>query len=202
MPSSQTQSRAPETPRRERILDETMRIVGERGYHGFGISELAERCGLTKPGLLHHFGTKDQLLIAMLNDRDAKHEAELAEVFAARYDSAASPRAQCETFRRSLLAVVKLALTQPELMRLQVVLRAEALSPDHPAHAYFVARQQSKLQRLAKRAAPFAANPQSTARQVLATMSGLEEQWLREGASFDLLTEWDRALGVLLSLDD
>ena len=64
--------------RRAQILDETMRIIGERGYHGFGIQELAKRCDLTKPGVLHHFGSKDQLLIALLNDRDAKHEKELS----------------------------------------------------------------------------------------------------------------------------
>jgi hypothetical protein len=32
-------------------------------------------------------------------------------------------------------------------------------------------------------------------------MSGLQEQWLREGEGFDLLGEWDRALDSLLPPD-
>jgi AcrR family transcriptional regulator len=39
--TSQAHTRA--TPRRARILDQTLRIVSERGYHGFGIQELAQR---------------------------------------------------------------------------------------------------------------------------------------------------------------
>ena len=65
MIDTQSQVRPETTPRRARILDETLRIVSERGYHGFGIQELAERCGLTKPGLLHHFGSRGELLLAI-----------------------------------------------------------------------------------------------------------------------------------------
>jgi AcrR family transcriptional regulator len=195
---SSTPPRAEMTPRRASILDETLRIVGERGYHGFGIQELAERCGLTKPGLLHHFGSKDQLLIALLNDRDARSEADLGQLFLEGYDSAADPDVQRDLFRQGLLAVVERAVAQPDLMRLQVVLRSEAINPDHPAHAYFAARQKEKLERLALRVAPFSADPQSTARRILATMSGLEQQWLSEGKGFDMLAEWGAALKILL----
>jgi AcrR family transcriptional regulator len=198
MPASPSQVRAETTPRRERILDETLRIVGERGYHGFGIQELAERCGLTKPGLLHHFGSKDQLLIALLHDRDEKHEAELGQLLLPAFDAAASPQVQRDMFRQALRAVAERSLAQPELVRLQVVLRAEAINPDHPAHDYFVAREEATLGRLAMRAASFSAHPQSTARQILAMMSGLQEQWLREDMRFDYLAEWDRGLKVLL----
>src|SRR5262249_41345726 len=110
MPATRIQAPAEAPPRRARILDETLRIVGERGYPGFGIPALAERCGLTKPGLLHHFGSKDQLLIALLNEVDAKHQAELAELFGAAFDRAAGPEAQREMFRRALRAVVERSL--------------------------------------------------------------------------------------------
>jgi AcrR family transcriptional regulator len=198
--SRMTESRTrPEiTPRRASILDETLRIVGQRGYHGFGIQELADRCGLTKPGLLHHFGSKDQLLIALLNERDARHEEEIGALFLAGYDSVADPKKQREVFLRALVTVVERGLAQPDLMRLQVVLRTEAINPDHPAHEYFAARQKEKLDRLAMRVAPFCAQPQSTARQILADMSGLEQQWLSEEMGFDFLAEWEAALKVLL----
>jgi AcrR family transcriptional regulator len=186
------------TPRRALILEETLRIVSERGYHGFGIQELADRCGLTKPGLLHHFGSKDQLLISLLNEVDAEQEAGLTARFKETFDRAATPQAHRETFRQSALAMAAQNMDRPELIRLRVVLRVEAMNPGHPAHHYFLARGAAVLERLAHGAATFSSTPQTTARLVLATISGLEEQWLREDGAFDLLEEWERALQLLL----
>lgn len=185
--------------RRQRILDEALTIVGAKGYHGFGIQELAQRCGLTKPGLLHHFGSKDQMLIALLHDRDGREEADLNRVFLPTYEEAGDPLKQRDVFRRALRALVERSLTQPALMRLQVVLRAEAINPDHPAHAYFQARQQNSLEHLETAAKPFSKHPKSLARQILATMYGLQTQWLQEEGAFDLIGEWDRALDVIFA---
>ena len=92
------QSRSEPTPRRAQLLAQTLRIVGERGYYGFGLQELADRCGLTKPGLLHHFGTKEQLLIAVLTEVDAERQAVLGAMFGAAFERATTPdshRATC-----------------------------------------------------------------------------------------------------------
>jgi AcrR family transcriptional regulator len=185
-------------PRRDLILDQALLIVGARGYNGFGIQELAERCGLTKPGLLHHFGSKDQMLIALLHHCDAKHEAELAELFMAGFNAAASPDVQRGVFRRALWALQERRLALPGLVRLHAVLRVEAINPDHPAHGYFVEREAATLMRLATRARAFARDPGSLARQIVAMMCGLEEQWLRDEGGFDLLAEWDRFLALAL----
>jgi len=183
--------------RRDLILGETLSIVAERGFNGFGIQELALRCGLTKPGLLHHFGSKDQLLIALMRDVDAKEEAALAAVHAPAQQRADTPRAHRENYHQALRAAVERSLKQPELIRLRVMLRAESLNPAHPAHAYFNAREAETLTRLAKGAEPFSAHPESTARQVLALTEGLQGQWIRSGQGFDLLAEWDRAAAFL-----
>jgi hypothetical protein len=42
-----------------------------------------------------------------------------------------------------------------------------------------------------------AGHPGSMARQLLALMSGLEEQWLRDPDSMDLVQEWDRAMETI-----
>ena len=183
--------------RRSQILAETARIVAERGYFGFGIQELAERCGLTKPGLLHHFGSKDQLLIALLNDLDAKEEADLAAIFLPLQEQAATAEAHCKTYRQALRTVMERALKQPEIVRLHLILRTESLNPAHPGHAHLKAREAMVLDRLAKGARPFAAEPLSAARQILALMYGLQEQWIREDRSFDLAAEWSRALDAM-----
>lgn len=197
MPSQRSGGETEARSRRDQILDETQRIVGERGYHGFGIQELAERCGLTKPGLLHHFGTKEHMLLELLRRRDAEDQAELSHLYLPAYDATNDPLEQREMLRQGMIGVMQKALERPELIRLDVVLRAEAVNPEHPAHDYFVAREREKRKRIASRAT-WCADANAMARQILALMTGLEEQWLREGKRFNLLTEWEKGLARII----
>jgi AcrR family transcriptional regulator len=111
MSEADVRSRPATMRRRNQILDETLRIVGQRGYHGFGISELAARCGLSKPGVLHHFGTKEQLLIALLEDCETKEKAELAEAFLPAYATADS-QSRRKMFRLTMRAVMARAIAR------------------------------------------------------------------------------------------
>jgi hypothetical protein len=88
--------------------------------------------------------------------------------------------------------IVQRAIARPDLMQLRVVLRAEALDPAHPAHRYFAEQHAAGLERMTRGTALFSASPASIARQILATLYGLEEQWLREAAGFDFLAEWEQ----------
>lgn len=184
--------------RRQRVLDEAQRLIGERGYHGFGIQELASRCDLTKPGLLHHFGSKDQLLIALLRDRDVRHEEALFPLLGEDFERAEEAEDKRTLFIRGFRTLFERNVAQPELMRLHTILRVEAINPSHPAHVYFQAREAAKLELIAARLAAFVPFPQSVARQLSALMTGLEEQWLRSGCQFDLVAEFDRGIIKLL----
>jgi AcrR family transcriptional regulator len=64
--------------RQEQILEEATRSIAQSGYHGFSIQEVAERCRITNAGLLYYFGSKDQLLIALLQHRVSRDTAALA----------------------------------------------------------------------------------------------------------------------------
>ena len=86
-------------------------------------------------------------------------------------------------------------------MRFYAVLRAEALNHAHPARQYFVDREAAALDSFAHMVAPHVSSPFATARQLLAFMSGLEEQWLRADHGFDLIAEWDRGVAQLLPLN-
>lgn len=182
--------------KREQIIDETARLISERGYYGFGLQELATRCGLTKPGLLHHFKSKDQLLLEVLRDRD-RHDQ--AAVFEAMAGIAGQPdhdvlHMPANLVRKALDAIVQRNAGQPELVRLYAVLRAEALNPGHPAHAWFNAREAATLETFTAMIAPHADQPESLARQIIGTMLGLELQWLRENQGFELAAEWHRQM--------
>ena len=52
--------------RREEIVVEATRLFAERGYEGASMADLAERVGLRKASLFHHFASKDVLYAAVL----------------------------------------------------------------------------------------------------------------------------------------
>jgi AcrR family transcriptional regulator len=56
--------------RRAEIVRAALEVIAERGYRGASLAAVAERVGLTQQGLLHHFPTKDALLVAVLEERD------------------------------------------------------------------------------------------------------------------------------------
>jgi AcrR family transcriptional regulator len=176
--------------RRALIVDEAIRLIGERGYYGFGLQELAERCGVSKPGLLHHFGSKDRLLIAVLEARDVDNELSVP--------IAEGDLSGPDAIRAALRVIIARNAARPELLRLFVTLRAEAINPAHPAHAYMVRNEGAKIDILAMHLAGATPAPRLLARCVVAIVSGLEEQWLREGMGFDLAAECEGALAQVL----
>lgn len=179
--------------RRAAILDTAIAVIGERGFHGFSIRDLAIRCAMTDAGLLHHFGSKTDLLLAVLDHRDAQDEQAIAALF----PSDAPPRDRAEVLR-VFAAVVARNAERPELVRLYAMLRVEALAPDHPAHAYFAARERLARGRFAEMLAPLSDSAERLARHVIAAMDGLEMQWLQEDRSFDLLRGWNEIADRLI----
>ena len=184
--------------RREQILNEALRIIAERGYNGFSIQELANRCGLTNAGLLHYFGSKDRLLIALLEDRDRRDAEAIASIAGFAKEIKTPSELGLSTVVKLLRAIVERNCTQPEIVRLYAVLRAEALNKAHPARDYFITRDAATLGVFAWMVTAHVREPLSTARQLLALMGGLEEQWLRVNQGFDLVAEWDRGVAQLL----
>lgn len=184
--------------RREQILDEAIRIIGQRGYYGFTVQELAQRCGLSNAGLLYHFGSKDQLLVAVVDELE-RREAEVIAPLVAQVEQKLEHKATSAAVVRDLLhTMVARAITEPELGRLMSVLLAESLDRAHPAYKSFRNREAIVLDLFAKLLTPFVTEPRSTARQLSALIHGLGQQWLRADQAFDILTEWDRALATLL----
>jgi len=172
--------------RRREIVDQAMALFGEVGYRGASLREIAARCGISHPGLIHHFPTKESLLVAVLRQRD---EADGAWALA---DGAVG----IEQLRR-LVALVALNATRRGIVEMFTVLAAEATSADHPAHAYFAERYRNSV---AAATLGFArardegvlrpdVDPGTAARQLIAVMDGLQVQWLIDGASTDMAAD-------------
>lgn len=184
--------------RRQQILEAATRLIGLQGYNGLTIQELAKKCGLTNGGLLYYFGSKEQLLVAILEERD-RHEAAIihADLENERGGSEAAHYAR-RTVLQVFQAIIGRSVAQPELLRFHTVLRAEALNSEHPANQFFLRREAMVLGEFTKLLVGHVNDATRSARQALALIQGLEQQWLRADMEFDLMAEFDAAIAAIL----
>ena len=163
--------------RREQIVTAATELFARVGYRHATILELAQAAGISRTGLLHHFGSKQALLEAVLERRDAEDAVSIPDALTDQSGLAA------------LAALVRLAernATRRNLVALFAVLSAEAAAVDHPAHDYFVQRYRQAVGGIegslcrARRAGLLApwADPARQARVIVALMDGLQVQWL------------------------
>ena len=197
-PKRRVRTRLDADVRREQILEEALRIISQQGYNGFSVQELAQRCGLTNAGLLYYFGSKERLLIALLEDRDRRDKDAVRAMAGLTGPRETYKDLSVEETLKVFRLMVKRNTTQPELVRLYTVLRAESLSKGHPAREFFAAREAYVLKSFTAMVAPHVQHPRSTARHLTALMTGLQEQWLRNDHEFDMVAEWERGAARLL----
>lgn len=182
------QRKAP-ADRRSEIIEIATTLVSERGYWGVSVHDIAAGCGITDAGVLHHFGTKGNLLLAVMAHRDEVDRVALAEILGvAREELYASIGSielgqLCEAF-------VSRNAQQPEIVRLYAVLSAEALDPHHPAHEYFAERERVAIRTFGQAHSTDAGDPTQRGRLVLAAMDGIQLRWLRDPGALDLVAEW------------
>lgn len=196
--------RLPAAQRRRQIMEVTTGLIAERGFWGLSMQDVADSCGLTVPGLLHHVGSKDGLLIAVLEHRDGEDAIALAAQLGVPdsqhpADLLRAAHLNEVDLRQVCSALVRRNASQPEIVRLFAVLEAESLTPSHPAHDYFAARQEQSVAIFTTLAKGRCDHPESLARQVIAMMDGLQIQWLRTPESSDLVREWDAAAETLFT---
>jgi len=161
--------------RRREILAAATRMFSERGFDGATYSELAEAVGISQAGLLHHFPTKRDLLLAVLRDRDQRNEVD------GRRRQAAG-----EDFLTAFVDILRENEANPVLVQLFGLLSAESIREDHPAHEYFVTRYQQLVElatdalrdTVDEDALPEGATTETVARWVIGAADGLRLQWL------------------------
>ncbi|MGR4863083.1 TetR/AcrR family transcriptional regulator [Caulobacter sp. LARHSG274] len=195
--SSRIRVREDPAVRRAQIIDEGVRLIGQHGFNGFTLQALAGRCGLSNAGLLHYFGSKDELFLAFLGELERQDSEVLAPLVARAGGKAdaASSRAVIAAFFRALSGRF---LRRPELARFAIMLQCESIDPTHPAHDWFLDREALAHDMFVSLLTGLTPDPQSAARQLLAFTNGLAQQWLRSNRAFDLALEWDKAVMAVL----
>ncbi|SDI14802.1 DNA-binding transcriptional regulator, AcrR family [Arthrobacter subterraneus] len=165
--------------RRREILEAAVSIFGSKGYSGGSIQEVADRAGIAQTTLLHHFPTKEQLLVAVLEYRD--------EI------SPNTPGTR-EHFAEVVAEQAENNEGVPHLIELYSVLCGEATTRDHPAREYFVKRFQrlraeysNELRYLASigRLRP-GVDPAIAGPTIVALWDGIQTQWLLSPEQVDM----------------
>lgn len=82
-----TTTRVPQADRtramRARLLEATVEVLVERGFTGTTTTLISERAGVSRGAQLHHFPTKNDLVVAAVEHLTERRGAELAESFGA-----------------------------------------------------------------------------------------------------------------------
>ncbi|NCT90323.1 TetR/AcrR family transcriptional regulator [Cellulomonas sp. APG4] len=167
----------PETlVKRTEILRAATATFGAKGYKNGPLTEIADQVGMTHAGILHHFGSKDQLLVEVLKYRDQEDVAPL--------EGAHIPGGM-ELFRH-LVRTAFTNETRPGIVQAYAVLSAESVTDEHPGRAYFEERYQTLRREIteafaavcAERGITAPATVDRAAASILAVMDGLQVQWL------------------------
>lgn len=71
------------TPGARKVLRAASTLFYERGIHAIGVDAIAKAAGVTKKTLYDRFGSKDQIIVAYLRDREQRWRAFLSDHLAA-----------------------------------------------------------------------------------------------------------------------
>ncbi|MDG4861987.1 TetR family transcriptional regulator [Streptomyces sp. T-3] len=169
--------------RRARILDTAVEHFAQWGFHASSLARIAKDVGITQGGLLHHFRSKEDLLLSVL-ERSEEHDVQTL---------GPGPRS-ARDFCAMLLDLAERNTRRPGLIKMFNVLVGESGNPGHPAHAYFAARY-DRIVALAAETLGAAVTAgelkpdtdcRAVARELLAVMDGLQIQWALNPEAVDM----------------
>ncbi|MCU1477504.1 MAG: hypothetical protein JWQ64_2197 [Subtercola sp.] len=184
----------PTAAKRERILEAAMAVFGAYGYHKGALVEVAERAGMTHAGVLHHFGSKEGLLIAVLQYRDGEAVAGID----------AREQVEGPAFLRHIVETVRENTERRGVVQAYTVLSGESVTDGHPAQEYFRDRLANLRHKIEGVLSDVVENAdpvelRDAANALIAVMDGLQVQWLLDPDEVDMPRAVSMVLDTLLA---
>lgn len=183
--------------RQREVLDAALRLVGERGFDATTLQLIADDAGMSKAGVLHHFGSRESLMLAIVRHRDEMNR---------RHYQGTEDGALDASFE--LIAHNSIV---PGLVGLFAVLAAQAAADrgESERRRYFAGRYARARagfarrfeQRRSRAAANHAIDSEVAATLLLACMDGLQLQWLHD-PTIDMGAHLRVLVDALLPNDD
>lgn len=198
MPPRKGQRQTRGLVRQDQILEAAFELFATIGVRATTLAAVAQKVGLSEAGVLHHFTSKDDLLLAVL----ARADSSLADTEA----WLAAPGGGIESLRR-LPATALLLTSNPLLARLRTMVTAESVVQDGAARRYVTERTRQIRDvvggMLAEgvRRGEFAADTAVKARaaEIVAFMEGIQIEWLLEPDAIDLVVAYESYVTSLVT---
>ncbi|MEE4544435.1 TetR/AcrR family transcriptional regulator [Streptomyces sp. V4-01] len=177
--------------RRVEIVQAATEVIAERGYRGATLAAVAERVGLTQQGLMHHFPTKEALLVAVLEARD-------------QWDMASAALHGRAWPLEVVADLVEYNATRPGIVQAFTVLAGDSVTEGHPAQEFFRGRyahvREGGAQALRAEYGdrlPGGLSPERAATLLAAVVDGLQVQWLLDPEAVDMPAAFRDFLALL-----
>jgi AcrR family transcriptional regulator len=175
-------------------VETAIRVFGEHGYRGGSLRMIADAVGAPASQIINLFGSKHELLTAVLERWDEQQVGEESR----------RGLAYVDTLRER----IRYSRDNPTWVEFFLTLGSEATAPGHPAHVYFVERYAHIADRLQEEilhavavgeiGAMDPATARSAALQLSAMMDGLQLQWLLD-REMDLVGIFDGYLDAVIA---
>jgi AcrR family transcriptional regulator len=177
--------------RRRKIISAAFDAFAQGGFRGSSLQEISDAVGMSKAGLLHHVGTKEALLQAVLELREEMIQPP-ADVHGLDMLVHLRKTARVDNATRGAVALF-------------VTMSAEATNPSHPAHRFFVMRYEATVTAIANALDEARAlgdlnqgvDAVEASRLIVSVMDGLQLQMLLHPA-LDRLAAFDTYLEQFL----
>lgn len=162
--------------RREELIAVATRLIARNGSRGTTLADIAHEAGVSQAAVVYHFGTKDGLLNAILDARDAFEDGQIWRL---------GPDPGMRIF--GIIAdIVASWADNPDLVGLLGVLIAENVGDDDTLRPRLAANYRLTVDRLAATLASAQkrgemrtdVDTHAKAIEILAYLSGLELAWL------------------------
>ncbi|WP_314505520.1 TetR/AcrR family transcriptional regulator [uncultured Microbacterium sp.] len=177
--SRRPRSYAKGVARRQEILDRAIEVFAAKGSEGTSLRAIAEKIGVSHAALLHYFGSREELLVEVLRERERRHDD---------YRTADDRRAHDEVVGGMVRAAHR-NVTVPGFVSLYTSLLAGSLEPDREYSREFFATRFARIRdrlsaliRIGQEEGGIRADvdPEAMAALVIAASDGLQTQWLLE----------------------
>ncbi|MEP9395030.1 MULTISPECIES: TetR/AcrR family transcriptional regulator [Gordonia] len=168
--------------RRAQIVATTRAMIADEGARSVTLRAVARRCGMTAPGIKHHFSTMTDLYREVIDQFNDEQNAIVEQIATAAGDDI--------TLIGLADALAAYYSEHSDETRNFDLLEAEAMAPDHPAHGLYpvpAIRPLAVTRYLAER--DYEA-PEIVVMILSLAVDGLRFRWLQKRDGVDIWADW------------
>lgn len=153
---------------REQLIAAANDLFYQHGFHAVGLDQILDRVGVTKTTFYNHFESKDDLVMAVLEERDRAETEEIIQEMRVRGDG--DPKREMLVF----FDVIEEWLGSPDFRGCMFMKAAsEYASPNDPVHRVALQHGESLFRQLKARAERAGAkDPEALASQLMLVLTG------------------------------